>query len=455
MVVPEQRLSLLNDKPQLVEKDYVLYWMQASQRVSENPALSFAVYTANRLHKPLVVCFGITGDFPQASGRHYQFMLEGLQDVAKALSDRGIRFFISGEGPVQCATQRAKDAAVVITDCAYGVTERSWRKVVAEHIDCSLIQVESNVVVPVTTASSKEEYSAATLRRKIEPMIVHFVQSIPLYDVTIKSEDIDLGKSELTLLSLRKTMDAVGVSHEAAVCTWITGGEIAANKRLNEFVDTRLEGYEQHHNDPADPYVSYLSPYLHFGQISPVTIYHAVVKQAYPSIPAFVEQLIVRRELAMNFVYFNLLYHHYEGRPEWARDSLENHSIDRRPIRYSEDELLSAKTHDPYWNAAQNELVHLGTMHGYMRMYWGKKILEWSASPKIAFEIALDFNNRFQLDGRDPNGYAGVAWCFGKHDRPWVERPIFGNIRYMNDKGLERKFAIKKYVERIEKAITV
>ena len=140
---------------------------------------------------------------------------------------------------------------------------------------------------------------------------------------------------------------------------------------------------------------------------------------------------------------------------EWARNSLENHSIDRRPIRYSEDELLTAKTHDPYWNAAQNELVHLGTMHGYMRMYWGKKILEWSASPKKAFEIALDFNNRFQLDGRDPNGYAGVAWCFGKHDRPWVERPIFGNIRYMNDKGLERKFAIKKYVERIEKAITV
>ena len=172
-----------------------------------------------------------------------------------------------------------------------------------------------------------------------------------------------------------------------------------------------------------------------------------------PDVPAFLEQLVVRRELAMNFVYFNPLYDQFEGLPTWAGKTLEQHVADPRPYRYSLVELETAATHDPYWNAAQRELVGLGTIHGYMRMYWGKKILEWSPTPRKAFDIALYLNNTYQLDGRDPNGFAGVAWCFGKHDRPWVERPIFGNIRYMNDKGLERKFDMKRYIERVDSAV--
>jgi deoxyribodipyrimidine photo-lyase len=173
-----------------------------------------------------------------------------------------------------------------------------------------------------------------------------------------------------------------------------------------------------------------------------------------PGVPAFLEQLVVRRELAVNFTWYNPLHDSYDGLPAWALRSLGEHDSDPRPYRYGFGDLLAARTHDPYWNAAQRELVHRGTMHGYMRMYWGKKILEWSSAPRMAFDTALLLNDTYQVDGRDPNGYAGVAWCFGKHDRPWVERPVFGNIRYMNDNGLRRKFDMDRYVKRIDALVT-
>lgn len=451
-MVPRERIRLLNSRPLMEKSSYILYWMQAAQRTYENPALSYAVAQANFLGKPLVVCFGLTGDFHHASRRHYKFLLEGLLDVSKRLEEMDVRFVLSPEGPVGCAVHLSENAVMVVTDLAYGRMERDWRKQVADRVSCRMVQIESNVVVPVETASGKEEYSAATLRRKIEPMIAHFATSIPMEDVKIASKDINLDVPELTLSDFSSVMDSVGVPTGASGCSWIKGGEVGARQRLSDFIENRLEGYGERHNDPADPYVSHLSPYLHFGHISPVTVYNQVVGKAIPDVSVFVEELVVRRELAINFVYYNPLYDQYGGLPEWARKSLANHEVDPRNHRYSHEDLLAGNTHDPYWNAAQQELVLLGTMHGYMRMYWGKKILEWTASPQEAFSIALDLNDRFQLDGRDPNGYAGVAWCFGKHDRPWVERPIFGNIRYMNDRGLERKFAIKRYVERIERA---
>lgn len=452
-MVQQERIQLLNGNPIMRERPFVLYWMQASQRTRDNPALSYAIEQANALGKPLIVNFGLTGDFPDASKRHYRFLLEGLKDVLHQLREMGIRFIVSPHGPVDGTLELLPLAAMVVTDCAYTRLERAWRRNVASRCDCRLVQVESNVVVPVGTASFKEEYSAATLRRKIEPMIAHFAQSIPLEEVAVRSEDVDLGVVELQLSSIKEVMERVSVSDDATECDWIVGGETAAYAMMETFIENRLDGYGDRRNDPADPYVSHLSPFLHFGHISPVTIYEHVVAHGGPSVPVFLEELVVRRELAMNHVFYNLRYDRFDGLPEWARKSLKAHEEDPRPVQYSFDELLSAATHDPYWNAAQRELVHLGTMHGYMRMYWGKKILEWSSHPKQAFEIALDMNNRFQLDGRDPNGFTGVAWCFGKHDRPWVERLIFGNVRYMNDRGLERKFAIKAYVERIDKEI--
>jgi deoxyribodipyrimidine photo-lyase len=447
-----QRIQTLNRQGILSEKAYVLYWMQASQRVQDNPALSYAVEQANITGKPLVVAFGLTADFPHAIERHYHFMLEGLRDVAKQLHARRIRFLITPKGPVAGMVELAQNSVLVVTDAAYSRTERLWRKTVAQQIPCLLVQVEGNVVVPVESASSKEEYSAATLRRKIEPMISYFAQESVLEDVKTPSEDIDLTIEEVEVTSISSVMETLGVQKDLKGYPRIGGGEIAAQQRLSAFLD-QLPCYAEHRNDPARPCTSQLSPYLHFGQISPVTIYRRITSYDSPAVADFVEQLIVRRELAVNFVYYNPQYDRYEALPEWARKSLENHEQDPRSIRYDAQTLLTAATHDPYWNAAQKELVHLGTMHGYMRMYWGKKLLEWANTPQQAFNTALELNNRYQIDGRDPNGFAGVAWCFGKHDRPWVERPIFGAIRYMNDRGLKRKFDIERYVQRVETAV--
>jgi deoxyribodipyrimidine photo-lyase len=193
-----------------------------------------------------------------------------------------------------------------------------------------------------------------------------------------------------------------------------------------------------------------MSPYLHFGQISPLWIAFQALKTKSPGTEAFLEELIVRRELSMNFVYYNERYDSLEAIPEWAKKTLKTHQKNRRPYLYRLGELEAAKTHDPYWNAAQKEMVVKGKMHGYMRMYWGKKIIEWSQTPEEAFKKALYLNNKYELDGRDPNGFTGVAWCFGKHDRPWGERPILGQVRYMNDKGLKRKFDADAYVKRMD-----
>jgi deoxyribodipyrimidine photo-lyase len=196
-----------------------------------------------------------------------------------------------------------------------------------------------------------------------------------------------------------------------------------------------------------------LSPYLHFGQIGPLEV--ALTVREAPGIPekakeAFLEEMIVRRELSANFVFYNPRYDTYEGAlPAWSRATLEKHRHDPRPYLYGLQELENAATHDLYWNAAQEEMVKTGRMHNYMRMYWGKKIIEWSASPEEAWDTALYLNNRYELDGRDPNAFAGIAWCFGKHDRPWAEHPVFGQVRFMNQKGLDRKFRMKAYLSRV------
>jgi deoxyribodipyrimidine photo-lyase len=230
-----------------------------------------------------------------------------------------------------------------------------------------------------------------------------------------------------------------------------TGGHTAARRLLDDFVTQLLPGYAVRRNEPALNAVSRMSPYLHFGNISPLEIALAVQEAGpTPDTEAYLEELIVRRELSMNFVAHNDAYDRFEGLPAWAIKTLREHAADPRPHLYSPHDLREAATSDPCWNAAQLEMVHAGKMHNYMRMYWGKKILEWTARPEDAFAIALELNNTYELDGRDANSFAGVAWCFGKHDRPWTRRPVFGTVRYMNDAGLRRKFDMNAYIRRIE-----
>lgn len=449
-MIEAQRFQHLNDRSPLEKGDYVVYWMQASQRVFDNDALLFAIENANAMHKPLLVYFGIQKDYPQANRRHFRFMLDGLEEIERTLKEMNIPLLVHDSGVLEGLETLYAHMALLVVDRGYTRLERVWRSHVAEKAPCSMVQVETNVVVPVESVSNKEEYSAATLRRKIEPMISYFVDNHPMIELSTPSLNIQMPYASA---DIGKILDGMQFSVDASECPWMQGGQNKAHSVLETFINEYLDGYAEKRNDPALSHCSHLSPYLHFGMISVISIYNQVKAFDLPDVPVFLEELIVRRELAMNFTQFNPLYDTFEGLPEWARKSLAFHEVDRRPYRYTRDQLEKAETHDRYWNTAQKELVGLGTMHGYMRMYWGKKILEWSPSPKEAFANALYLNNTYMMDGRDPNGFAGVAWCFGKHDRPWVERPVFGNIRYMNDKGLERKFSMQKYVDRIEKEL--
>ena len=440
--------SLNNNKVQ--NKDYIIYWMQASQRTEENQALEFAIEKANNLNQPLLVFFGLTANFPEANARHYYFMLEGLQEVKENLEKRNIKMIIRNQSPAKGVQDLAQQASLVVTDCGYLKIERQWRKEVAKNINCPLLQVESNIIVPVAEASDKEEYAAYTLRKKINKQLDDYLNKVNKKEV--KQSSLDFNLSSLKLENINKIINSLDVDQSVEKVNSFTGGTSQAKKHLREFLENRLDKYHQLSNDPTTNYLSNLSPYLHFGQISPIYIVLEAKKFANsPGLEDFLDQIIVRRELSINFVYYN---QNYDSQLEdilsdWAYQTLQEHNSDLRDYTYTLEEFEAANTHDPYWNAAQLEMIATAKMHSYMRMYWGKKILEWTDQPQNAFEIALYLNNKYNLDGRDPNAFAGVAWCFGKHDRAWQERDIFGKVRYMNANGLKRKFDADLYVQQI------
>ncbi len=454
-------------------KSYILYWMQASVRSEYNHALEYAVYLANRESLPLLVTFALTDEFPEANLRHYWFLMEGLRELPEALALRGIHFSLLKGYPPAAAAYLAAAARAVVLDRGYLEIQRRWREELAETVSAPIYQVESEVVVPVEVASEKEEYTAATLRPKINRHLHRFlkpVETLPLAEelrargpgllqgAPVLPGEITFGQRLYRIEALDAgaitSPEAVleqlpGIDDSVAPVDWIRGGTSAAKETLRRFLDGGLEEYDEARNDPGREGQSNLSPYLHFGQISPVYIALEAQKRGGAGVGAFLEELIVRRELSMNFCFYNERYDSYDSLPEWARKSLSEHISDPRPYSYDVKTLEAAETDDPYWNAAQLEMVRSGKMHGYMRMYWGKKILEWADSPREGFRRALYLNNKYELDGRDPNSYAGVAWCFGKHDRGWPERPVFGKVRYMNANGLRRKFnRIDHYVNR-------
>jgi deoxyribodipyrimidine photo-lyase len=446
-MVHPARVRFLNEQP--VKKGaFVVYWMQQSQRVSCNHALNYAIDRANELRLPLVVFFCLTDGFPEANLRHYRFMLDGLAVTGRLLQDRGIRLITRLGDPPHEIARFAKRAALVVTDRCYLCIQRAWRAAAAKFLDCPLIQVETDVIVPVEEASGKEEYAAATIRPKLHRKLSEFFTGHLTPALKIKSLSIHC--PSLDLVDRDKLCCRLRIDRSVPPVTWIKAGEIAAQEMLERFVAQKLDRYADLRNDPSQEYLSNMSPYLHFGQISPYAIAKQVVESGSRSTEAFLEELFVRRELSMNFVYCNSRYDSIGCLPAWSRRTLREHQIDKREYSYPLRQLERAKTHDPYWNAAQKEMLMRGKMHGYMRMYWGKKILEWSRTPDSAYRTALLLNNKYSLDGRDPNGFAGIAWCFGKHDRPWGERAVFGQVRYMNDKGLRRKFDIDAYVARIE-----
>ena len=445
-MIHEARIHRLDSRSPAPGK-CVLYWMQQSQRAEFNPALEYAIAQANALHLPVVVGFALTS-FPEANRRHYQFMLEGLRETERRLAARGIGFCIRHGAPEDVIPDLAKSAALLVGDVGYLRVQRQWRETVAKRVACPVVFVEGDVVVPVGAVSDHAEFAARTIRPKIHKRLAEFLK--PFKPLAVDIPSIGLVKRSLALDDPESLCRQLGVDESAPPSDRLVGGISAANKLLARFIGHRLADYAEESDDPVLDGCSGMSPYLHFGQISPLDIALRVREADAPrvAIEAYLEQLIVRRELSMNAAWFNPGYDRYDTLPAWALKTLEKHRKDKREFLYSRAQWEAGATHDPCWNAAQAEMVRSGRMHNYMRMYWGKKILEWSRTPEEAFDIARHLNDKYELDGRDANGFAGVAWCFGRHDRPWTERPVFGTVRYMNANGLRRKFDIQAYVER-------
>ncbi len=436
----------MNDRAP-VHGTHVLYWMQQAQRAEFNHALEYAIEQANALRLPVVVGFSLAS-FPEANRRHYLFMLEGLRETQKRLAARGIGFCIRQGPPEEVVPGLAQGSALLVGDIGYLRVQRQWREAVAKRVACPFVCVESDVIVPVAEVSDHAEFAARTIRPKIHRRLPEFLKPLKSRAVAIPS--VDLAKPSLPLDDPAALCRTLGVDHGVAAADRLAGGFTAANKLLGRFIDHRLAAYAEESDDPVLDGCSHMSAYLHFGQISPLDIALRVHKSDAPrvAIDTYLEQLVVRRELGMNACRFNPGYDRYDALPAWALQSLEKHRKDKREFLYARGQWEAGATHDPCWNAAQAEMVRSGQMHNYMRMYWGKKILEWSRTPEEAFDTILYLNNKYELDGRDPNGFAGVAWCFGRHDRPWTERPVFGTIRYMNANGLHRKFDIQAYIDR-------
>jgi len=374
-------------------------------------------------------------------------MLKGLEEVEKELRRLAIPFhLIPGlpEKEVPAFVQQ-RGVGTLITDFDPLRIKRDWKRAVACRIDIPLLEVDTRNIVPCWVASPKQEYGAYTFRPKIKRALPDYLEDFPKTRnhpfPWRKRWDIPDWQALSRTLQVDSHVGEVG---------WIQPGEKAARKALGDFLKKRLPLYDSQRNDPTKHGQSNLSPYLHFGQISAqrVALEVSRSKGGEQAKEAFLEELIVRRELSDNFCFYNENYDSVEGFPNWAKESLDKHRKEPRPYVYPLEAFEDAQTHDDLWNAAQKQMVNTGKMHGYMRMYWGKKILEWTQSPEEAMRIANYLNDRYELDGRETNGYVGVAWCIGGiHDRAWPERPVFGKIRYMSYNGCKSKFNVKAYIE--------
>lgn len=452
-----KRLTTLQSGQKQSNQSYILYWMQQAQRIHYNHALNHAVRLANQWQKKVVVVFALQERYLEANRRHYTFMLEGLKEIQSELEALKITFVLRFGSPAQVLNPLMNDAMTLVMDAGYLMHQRQWRKDVLQMVHQSHPQVqvdlvETDLIVPVQMASPKAEYGAYTLRPKIMRIYREYCdgEDLPILNhpgmLPITSDD--------EFSSIDQLCHRLNVL-DCPISFYYHGGYSEAIKRLDEFI-THHVTYYLDRSDPKQDVTSKMSMYLHFGQISALEILQKIddaFNQQRITIDvydALIEQLLVRRELAFNYVFYHHGYDCYDTMTEpWAYQTMEKHANDERPILYTYEEMEASQTHDPYFNAAMDEMRMTGYMHNYMRMYWAKKIIEWSPTHRLAYQTIIKLNNTYFIDGRDANSYASIAWCFGKHDRAWTERPIFGTLRYMNDKGLERKFDMTSYLNRI------
>lgn len=434
---------------------YVLYWMQQAQRVHFNHALAYAIELANTHDLPVVVYFGLSKGYPEANLRHYQFMLEGLQEVKSTLEKLGINFVITCDSPEKGILALLENAFHLVMDYGYLKHQKQWRKEVVQYaisnqLKLGIDMIDTDLIVPVDFISDHAEYGAYTLRPKITKVFRDF-RDFKKLPVLYHQEHIAI-TSDDDLSDIKRLINKLDIDRTVEPSPIYKGGYQQASQMFSSFILEKANFYNES-NDPSKNLTSKMSMYLHFGQISSLELLERLFlaqSQGHiqgESFDQYIEQLLVRRELAFNYVTYQKGYDLFDHMTEpWAYQTMKAHAYDFKPYLYQREELILCQTHDPYFNAAMIEMVKTGYMHNYMRMYWAKKIIEWSPSFEIAYDTIKTLNNRYFIDGRDPNSYAGIAWCFGKHDRAWTERPIFGKLRYMNFQGLERKFDIQRYV---------
>lgn len=456
MAIERERIRQLNKASIKTGAKYVLYWAQMNRRVDSNHALLHAAELANRLKLPLLYYEGLTCSYPLANDRLHTFILQGVPETAKRLAKLGVgyHFYLRkhSSDPNDLVYRLATDAAALVTDDYPTFIARRHNTRVPDKLDVPYYVVDSSCIVPMRNME-KHEYAAYTIRPKIQRQLGQYLKPTDRLKVHHRfNAPNPAWHIDVTRENVEKLAGECEIDHAVEPSLAFEGGRRTAEKALDYFLRKNLRRYAKARNEPAEHATSNLSPYLHFGQISSLEIALAVQEyaEAHKLVATeYLEELIVRRELAFNHALFAQGPESFEGLPDWAWETMQKHARDRRTPCYTRNQLELAETYDELWNATQKEMLLRGKIHGYYRMYWGKKIIEWSPSYREAFDTMVYLHDRYALDGRDPNTYTNILWCFGLHDRPWSERPVFGKLRYMSLEGMKRKTHVQIYVEEI------
>jgi deoxyribodipyrimidine photo-lyase len=452
-VKPDERTTVLQAGERNPKARYVLYWMQVFKRASHNQALNAAIRLANELKLPLVVYEGLKYYYPWANDRIHTFILEGVNEKRAEFARRGIRYLFylqrDARDPKNTVARLAKEAAAIVTDDfpCFIVPEHNRR--ICEQVSIPVYAVDANGVIPLS-ALTKEEWAARTIRPKIKRLLPERIEPVPNAALTVRHPRlrVDCPETKFNDAEIPRLVAECDIDHTVPPSPLYRGGSQAGRERLRLFVRQILPHYDNLRNEPSVDGTSRLSAYLHFGFLSVQEIAAAVqqAKAPAPAKAAYLEELMIRRELSFNLTRFNPNYDSLEALPPWVQTTMREHRDDQRET-VAEAKIEAAETYDELWNATERELVQTGALHNYVRMLWGKKIMEWRATYEQSFTLMEHLNNKYALDGRDPNSYAGILWCFGKHDRAWgPERPIFGKMRYMASPSMTRKIDAKAYI---------
>ncbi len=457
MPVEPERIRKLNSAPERPERKYVVYWAGANRRVDANHGLLYAAEIANRYQLAVLFYEGVTFAYRYANTRLHTFMLQAVPETAKRLKKAGVGYLFrlrrTADDAEDVFQQIARDAAAVVTDDYPTFRPRELNAQVPQTLDVAYYVVDSSCVVPMSLIPQRQ-YGAYTIRPRIHKLLPKYFQPPDKLRVTRRfegpSSEFHVPVTEANIAELVASCD---IDHSVSPSLSFRGGRLQAERLLAYFLEHNLHRYARCRNEPSEHATSHLSPYLHFGQISSLEV--ALATREYAAkhkliAGEFLEELIVRRELAFNYASHVEQPDRLENLPDWCRQNMRKHEGDPRDPLYTPQQLEAAETYDQLWNATQKEMRLRGKIHGYYRMYWGKKILEWSRTYQEAVDTMVDIHGKYALDGRDPNTFTNILWCFGLHDRAWTERPIFGKMRYMSLGGMQRKTDTGAYIKEIE-----